>query len=129
MAELDRVTRRLELGDRVRRLRQEKGWTTRMLAKEAGVSDSYVSRLETGATAKPRQEDLQQVAEALGTTVFFLVEGYAPIDVGGSDRFDKLDPDLKNAAFKLVDFMEENPADKEYIIAHLELLQMLKRRK
>lgn len=128
MVDMDRLTRRLDLGRRVNQLRKQKGWTTRMLAKEAGVSDSYVSRLETGATAKPRQEDLQQVAEALGTTVFFLVEGYAPIDIGGSDRFDKLDPELKNAAFRLVDFMEENPEDKEYIIAHLELLQKLKRR-
>ena len=129
MSNLDRLARRLELGGRVRQLRASKGWTTRMLGKEAGVSDSFVSRLETGATAKPRAEDLHQIAEALGTTLFFLENGYEAIASSGSETLlSGLDPELKNAAFKLVEFMEENPADKEYIIAHLEVLQKLKRR-
>lgn len=124
-SDVDRLTKRLELGTRVNQLRRRRGWTTRQLAKESGVSDSYVSRLETGATAKPRYEDLELVADALGTTVFWLINGYNPVEERGDGSVPLAgDPEFRNAAFKLSEtYNNASEDDKRFIKRSLEILR------
>ena len=57
------------LGQRIRRLRQEKGWTQGDLQRESGVSQVYISRLESGATESVRVDTFSQLAKALGVTM------------------------------------------------------------
>lgn len=124
---LERLERRLELGLRVRAKRQEKGWTTRMLGARAGVSDSFVSRLETGATAQPRYADLELVADALGVSTFWLIRGYDPYLARDSGLTD--DPAFRAAVFALGDLYERvTPADQDYIRRHLDLITQQLRR-
>lgn len=55
-------------GQQVRELRQAKGLTQRELAKKAGISYAYVSKLETGTMSPPRHKTIQALAKILGAT-------------------------------------------------------------
>lgn len=126
---LEKLERRLELGLRVRAKRQERGWTTRQLGARAGVSDSFISRLETGATAQPRYADLELVADALGVSTFWLVRGYDPFLASGSVSGLADDPAFRAAVFALGDLYQRvTPADQEYVRKHLELITQQLRR-
>lgn len=65
------------LGERLRRLRQDKGWTMERLADEAGVSKSYIWELENRPAQRPSADKLNGIAKALGVAVQDLL-GEAP---------------------------------------------------
>lgn len=50
-------------------LRESHGWDQSTLARRAGVSSSYISRLEAGKHPQPGAEKLRLVADALGVTL------------------------------------------------------------
>jgi PAS domain S-box-containing protein len=58
----------MTFGKRIRELRQAKGLTQRDLAKKAGISYAYVSKLETGSMSPPRHKVIQSLAKILGAT-------------------------------------------------------------
>jgi transcriptional regulator with XRE-family HTH domain len=64
----------LKLGQVVRALREERGWSLRLLATRAGLSESFMSQVERGV-ANPSVASLRRIAEALGTSVGALFEG------------------------------------------------------
>src|SRR5262249_3074009 len=61
------VARRVALGAGIRELREEKGWGVRRLGTRAGLSYSFLSRLENGLVGNVRPGDLDAIAVALGT--------------------------------------------------------------
>lgn len=64
------------LGDRVRQLRKERGWTQTQLAKRAKVPQSSVSTMETGN--QKGSPHIVQIAIALEVSVYWLVSGRGP---------------------------------------------------
>lgn len=56
---------RAALGENVRRLRREQGWSQTRLAAEAGLSTAMIGKLERGR-GNPRVTTLAVVAMALG---------------------------------------------------------------
>lgn len=52
------------IGDTVREMRRQRGWTQAQLAEKAGVSQGQVSRLESGETLNPSHDTLARIAEA-----------------------------------------------------------------
>ena len=62
------------LGQRIIALRKQKEWSQTDLANEVGVSYAQIGRYETKG-AQPPAEVLKKIAEALDTTVDFLVNG------------------------------------------------------
>jgi len=58
-----------DLGQRLRRFRDDRGWTQAALAEQAGVSKPYLSELEGGAGRRPSAQILLKLADALGVTV------------------------------------------------------------
>lgn len=79
----------MHIGQVIRSLREEKGWSQEKLALEAGMVTSHVSRIERGERRLPT-ERLDALASALGTSsaaVFARLEGLplpegAPADEG-----------------------------------------------
>lgn len=63
-----------ELGERVRKLRNERGWTQEQLAKQAGLSKSAISEVESEVT-QPRGPNLIRLATALGASIDYLLTG------------------------------------------------------
>jgi len=58
---------RIEFGDGIKTLRKSKGLTGHQLAKEAGISQSKLSKIETGALV-PSTDDLQKILPNLGAS-------------------------------------------------------------
>jgi len=64
----------IDLGKRIQQIRKEKGLSQTELAKISGVSYAQLSRYETKG-AQPPAEVLNKLADALDTSVDFLING------------------------------------------------------
>jgi transcriptional regulator with XRE-family HTH domain len=67
------------LGQRIRALRQERGWTLAALAEQSFTSVSYLNDIEHDR-AHPSLNRLQSIAEAFGINVRTLLIGVDPFD-------------------------------------------------
>ena len=57
-----------DIGERIKELRMEQGLSTNKLSNMAGLSQSYVRKLERGEN-KPTVESLELLCQALGITL------------------------------------------------------------
>ena len=57
---------------RIVELRAKKGWSQSRLAKESGIGQGTLSRIETG-TQEPRAQTLVKIADALDVEVYDLL--------------------------------------------------------
>ena len=57
------------LGRVIKKLREEKGLSQKALAERVGVTDAYITMLETGVRKNPSLAVLQRLAKALGVPV------------------------------------------------------------
>jgi XRE family transcriptional regulator, master regulator for biofilm formation len=62
------------IGQKIKRLRQAKGYSITELGRLADVSKSYLSQLERGMQANPSLQFLVKVSAPLDTTVTYLLE-------------------------------------------------------
>jgi transcriptional regulator with XRE-family HTH domain len=62
------------LGDKLKYVRQQRGWTQTELARRAGVGAALVSHLERGRTQDTRGRTVRKFARALGVSVEFLLD-------------------------------------------------------
>jgi XRE family transcriptional regulator, master regulator for biofilm formation len=62
------------IGQRIKRLRQAKGYSITELGRLADVSKSYLSQLERGMQTNPSLQFLVKVSGPLDTTVTYLLE-------------------------------------------------------
>lgn len=65
----------VDLGQKLKRIRRLRGLSTTQLAEKAGLSQSYISKLETGAKESPNLATIGKLATALGVKEeYFLYE-------------------------------------------------------
>jgi len=64
----------LELGDRLRQRRKERGLIAAELARQAEISKGYLSEIESGQVSRPSGTVLFRVATALGTSIADLLD-------------------------------------------------------
>lgn len=69
------------MGQRIALERVARQWNQSDLARRAGVSVSYVNRLEAGSYKRPSAEKLSMVASALGLKIGDLTETSAGADL------------------------------------------------
>jgi transcriptional regulator with XRE-family HTH domain len=62
------------IGDRIIELRKQKAWSQAELANKVGVSKAQMSRYE-GKNVQPPADTIMKIANLLGTTVDFLING------------------------------------------------------
>lgn len=62
------------VGERVKDVRENKGLTQEQLSQASGVSKSFLSEIENNKT-NPGGQTLLQIANALGASVDYLLEG------------------------------------------------------
>lgn len=74
------------LGDRIRKLRTEKGLTLEALAEKVDSSKSYIWEIENKNVSRPSAEKLRLIAIALDTTTDYLLAA-EEVDAGNeADR-------------------------------------------
>ncbi len=59
---------------RIEYYRKRKGWSQSQLARESGVHQSVISRLESGETQSVNLSNLQQLAQALEVPAAALID-------------------------------------------------------
>lgn len=117
----------MQIGQIIRALRQEKGWSQETLALEAEMTTSFVSRIERGerrlSTAR-----LEKLAEVLGTTVFgiyALAEGRSPTPALIAEK--AVEADYSDAGLKLRKLFRQLNDDERALL--LDFAAMLIRRR
>lgn len=74
-------------GDKVRKLREERGWGQQQLAKIAGLSQPAISRIERGLVQQPRLSVIKRLSQALGVTTDFLLQAHDGASLTGDAPF------------------------------------------
>lgn len=62
------------VGERIRQIRGDMGWTQERLAREAGLSKSFLSDIENNKT-RVSGDNLLKIAEVLGASLDYLMKG------------------------------------------------------
>mgnify|MGYP000851916218 CR=1 FL=1 len=103
------------LGEKIRKLRKEKGLTLEQLGALSESSKSYVWELENKDPPRPSADKLQKIADALGVTVAFLVdpdEAQDPtqevFDEAFYRKYRKLDADTKERIRQIVEIWSKD---------------------
>ncbi len=81
----EKQLKRILLGLKVRQLRQARGWSFEELARQTGLSLSYLNEIEKGKKS-PQPETLHKLADALGTTADFLLSPELPAQYASISR-------------------------------------------
>ena len=63
----------MDIGDKIKQLREQKGMTLEELGNKVGVGKSTVRKWETGMIANMRRDKIKKVADALDTSPEFLM--------------------------------------------------------
>ncbi|MRG85030.1 helix-turn-helix domain-containing protein [Salinibacillus xinjiangensis] len=61
------------IGERIKRLRESKGYSITELAKRSGVSKSYISNIERDLQQNPSLQFLAKIADPLDSTVEYIL--------------------------------------------------------
>lgn len=80
------VRRGQTMGDRVREIRQSRGMSQAVLAGLAGLSEGYISLIETGKRQPDRRQTIEAIANALQVSPFEIAT--IPISASGDAKAD-----------------------------------------
>lgn len=101
------------LGNKIRMLRKEKGYSLDRLAEMAETSKSYLWELENRDTANPTMEKVAKIAEMLGVTPEYLLDAQEaePSDTVADRAFfrkyQKLPPPTKQKIQDILKVLQE----------------------
>ena len=101
------------LGEKLQKLRKEKGFTLEQLADRTDSSKSYIWELENKAPPRPSADKLSKIAAELGVTIEYLLDRDREIsEADATDdmffrRYRQMDPAVKSKIRKMVDLWEE----------------------
>jgi len=105
------------LSKKIKRVRKDKGITLQQLAKEVGSSKSYMWQLENSSDINPSAQLISKIAEALGTTVDYLL---------GPNQEDMTVDDEISVFFR--DFKKLNANTQKGLMAQVEALKKLQKK-
>lgn len=103
------VTMTTAIGDKIQKLRKEKGLTLEKLAKMTGSSKSYIWELENKSPPRPSAEKLSKIATQLGVTMDYLIDQEEKVSEPDAmdemffRKYKKLDQETKEKFRKIID--------------------------
>lgn len=101
------------LGEKIQKLRKEKGLTLEQLAERAGSSKSYIWELENKKPPRPSADKLSKIAAQLGVTMDYLLDQEEKItEADATDemfyrKYRQMDTEVKKKIRKMVDLWED----------------------
>jgi transcriptional regulator with XRE-family HTH domain len=101
-------------GEKINKLRKEKGYTLDRLAELTGSSKSYIWELENKNPPRPSAEKLAKIAAELGTTTEFLLDDKDEVHIADAKdeafyrKFRKMDPTVKDRIRRMIEVWDED---------------------
>jgi len=101
------------LGEKIQKLRKEKGLTLDQLADRTDSSKSYIWELENKKPPRPSAEKLSKIAAELDVTIEYLLDQEQKItEADATDemffrKYQQMDPDVKKKIRKMIELWEE----------------------
>ncbi|MAZ87927.1 MAG: transcriptional regulator [Cellvibrionaceae bacterium] len=102
------------LGSKIKKLREEKGYTLEKLADLTDSSKSYIWELENKSPPRPSAEKVSKIAEQLGVTIEYLLDSEATITVEKAAdarfyrKYQQMDEKTKEKIRSIVDLWDED---------------------
>lgn len=107
----------MSLGEKVKALREKKGMNQKQLSEASLITQATISRIESGKVNQLKSDALKRLADALGSTVDYLVDKadqLTPEDVMKADKtakylfrgYEKLSSDGRKQLIDFVQFLE-----------------------
>ena len=111
----------MDIGDRIKKLREEKDMTLEDLGNKVGVGKSTVRKWETGMIANMRRDKILKIAEALGTTPGYLIGWREPTNSNSAEILADIagDPNLIECIAKINTFSKE---EREKVFDYIDLV-------
>lgn len=97
------------LGDKIRKLRKDKGFTLDRLAELTDSSKSYIWELENKSPPRPSADKVARIAAALGVTADYLLDTTASLEVVDAKdeafyrKYRQMEPTTKDKIRRMVD--------------------------
>ena len=66
----------MHIGERIQREREKRGWSQNELAKQSGIKQPVIWRLESGAQRSVSSDALKRLARILGVSADYLIGMY-----------------------------------------------------
>jgi transcriptional regulator with XRE-family HTH domain len=101
------------VGDKIRKLRQKKGYTLEKLAELTESSKSYIWELENKTPPRPSAEKLGAIAKTLGVTVDYLIGAGTPDDLQTAEdraffrEYQRMSPALKTKLRQMRELLDD----------------------
>lgn len=95
-------------GEKLRKLRKEKGLTIRKLGELSGVAHSYLSQVETGKRGIPKVETLEKIAAGLNISSIDLLVQAGYLD---PDEYVKMKKEEDDIEWSLIEQQQERSID------------------
>jgi HTH-type transcriptional regulator, competence development regulator len=99
-------------GEKLRKLRKEKGFSIRKLSELSGVAHSYLSQVETGKRGIPKVETLEKIATGLNIPSIDLLVQAGYID---PDDYVKMKNEREDIEWSLAE-QEQNPFELNFLL-------------
>jgi transcriptional regulator with XRE-family HTH domain len=102
------------LGTKIKELREKKGYTLEKLAILSKSSKSYIWELENKNPPRPSAEKISKIAEQLGVTLDYLMDGSNKVTKESSEdahfyrKYQGLDKNVKAKIRGIVDMWDED---------------------
>lgn len=100
------------LGDRIRDLRKQKGYTLEKLAELTDSSKSYIWELENKQPPRPSAEKIAKIARILGVTPEYLVDPDENVAEAADEAFyrkyRRLDAPTKEKFRRMIDVWDDD---------------------
>lgn len=122
--EVDRPNADNVLGPELRRIRRARGVTLRAVEEATGISNAYLSQLETGKITKPSPNFLYRLAEFYKVPYKSLMEdaGYVGEDHAGDEEKRR-----RLSAAALATISDLTPTEEEELMKYADYLRSLRR--
>ena len=102
----------MDVGKRIRQLRESKGWEQLELAKKIDISQSKMNKIETGFQKRIEPEILVDLSNVLNATVDYIVGKSDNPELTEDEEFEAFIRDVRR-------WYKEAPKDKEEDLARL----------
>lgn len=102
------------LGDKIRELRKQKGYTLEKLAELTESSKSYIWELENKNPPRPSADKIGRIASVLGVTSDYLMDTSETVQVADATddaffrKYRKMDQGTKDKIRRMVDLWGED---------------------